>query len=175
MLRFLATAVLLIAVGSPVFAPAPTGTKDESFRPMTGEVPMPRLKVVLLLGIVTFLVGFSAPAFAQEPPIQHAEEAAPEPANVAGEWVLTVDVQEAVLTLEQEGTFLTGTLNGEQGVMEVEGEVEGNELVFWGYLGEFALTFYGKVGEENKTIAGTLEAGDGAFVVDFLAVRIERR
>lgn len=118
MLRSLATAVLLIAVGSPVFAPAPTGTKDESFRPMTGEVPMPRLKVVLLLGIVTFLVGFSAPAFAQEPPIQHAEEAAPEPANVAGEWVLTVDVQEAVLTLEQEGTFLTGTLNGEQGVME---------------------------------------------------------
>ena len=175
MLRSLATAVLLIAVGSPVFAPAPTGTKDESFRPMTGEVPMPRLKVLLLAGIVALLIGFSAPAFAQEPPAQQAEEAAPEPANVAGEWVLTMEVTEAILTLEQEGAVLVGMLSGDQGSLEIEGEVEGNELVFWGYFDDFSLTFYGTFDEENKTIAGTLEAGDGAFVVDFLAVRIERR
>ena len=136
---------------------------------------MPRLKVLLLVGIVTLLVGFSAPAFAQEPPTQQAEEAAPEPANVAGEWFLTVDVQEAVLTLEQEGAFLTGTVNGEQGLMEVEGEVEGNELVFWGNLGEFSLTFYGTVGEEKKTIAGTLEAANGEFVIEFFAVKVERQ
>ena len=136
---------------------------------------MPRLKVLLLVGIVALLAGISAPAFAQEPPIQQAEEEAPEPANVAGEWFLTVDVQEAVLTLEQEGAFLTGTLSGEQGVIEVEGEVEGNELVFWGYLGELSLTFYGTVGEEKKTIAGALEGADGEFVIEFLAVKVERQ
>ena len=135
---------------------------------------MPRLKLVLLVGVVAILVGFSTPAFAQNPRTQQAEEAAPEPANVAGEWVLTMEVTEAVLTLEQEGAFLVGMLSGEQGSLEIEGEVEGNELVFWGYFDEFALTFYGTVGEEKKTIAGTMEAGDGEFVMDFLAVKIER-
>jgi len=86
-----------------------------------------------------------------------------------------VDVQEALLTLGQEGAVLTGTLSGEQGVIEVEGEVEGNELVFWGYWGEFSLTFYGTVGEEKKTITGTMEAGGGEFVIDFLAVKVERQ
>ena len=136
---------------------------------------MPRLKVLILVGIVAFLVGISAPAFAQEPPTQQAEEAAPAPANVVGEWFLTVDVQEAVLTLEQEGAFLTGTLDGEQGMIEVEGEVEGNELVFWCYLGELPLTFYGTLGEDKKTIAGSLEVGDGEVVIEFLAVKVERQ
>ena len=135
---------------------------------------MPRLKPVLLVGVVAILVGFSTPAFAQDPPTQQAEEAAPEPANVAGEWVLTMEVTEAVLTLEQEGAFLVGMLSSDQGTLEIEGEVEGNELVFWGYFDEFSLTFYGTVGEEKKTIAGTMEAGDGEFVMDFLAVKIER-
>ena len=136
---------------------------------------MPRLKVLLLVGIVALLIGFSTPAFAQEPPTQQAEEAAPEPAYVAGEWVVTLDTIEAVLTLEQEGAFLTGMLSSEQGSLEVEGEVEGNELVFWGYFDDFALTFYGTVGEEKKTIAGTMEAADGEFVIDFLAVKVERQ
>ena len=134
---------------------------------------MLRLKVLLLLGVVALLVGVSTPAFAQDPPTQQAEEAAPEPANVAGEWVITMDVTEAVLTLEQEGAVLTGMLSSDQGSLEIEGEVEGNELVFWGYFDDFALTFYGTVGEEKKKIVGTLEAGD--FVVDFLAVKVERQ
>lgn len=46
--------------------------------------------------------------------------------------------------------------------------------MFWGYFNEFSLTFYGTVGEENKTITGTMEAGDGEFVMDFLAVKVER-
>ncbi len=134
---------------------------------------MLRLRVLLLLGVVALLVGVSTPAFAQDPPTQQAEEAAPEPANVAGEWVITMDVTEAVLTLEQEGAVLTGMLSNYQGSLEIEGEVEGNELVFWGYFDDFALTFYGTVGEEKKKIVGTLEAGD--FVVDFLAVKVERQ
>lgn len=96
---------------------------------------MPRLKAVLFVGVVSILVGFSTPALAQDPPTQQAEEAAPEPANVAGEWVLTVDVQEAVLTLEQEGTFLTGTLNGEQGVMEGRRRGRGQRARFLGLFG----------------------------------------
>ena len=134
---------------------------------------MLRLRVLLLLGVVALLVGVSTPAFAQDPPTQQAEEAAPEPANVAGEWVITMDVTEAVLTLEQEGAVLSGMLSSDQGSLEIEGEVEGNELVFWGYYDDFALTFYGTVGEEKKKIVGTLEAGD--FVVDFLAVKVERQ
>ena len=134
---------------------------------------MLRLRVLLLLGVVALLVGVSTPAFAQDTPTQQAEEAAPEPANVAGEWVITMDVTEAVLTLEQEGAVLTGTLSNDQGSLEIEGEVEGNELVFWGYFDDFALTFYGTVGEEKKKIVGTLEAGD--YVVDFLAVKFERQ
>ena len=113
---------------------------------------MLRLRVLLLLGVVALLVGVSTPAFAQDPPTQQAEEAAPEPANVAGEWVITMDVTEAVLTLEQEGAVLTGMLSNYQGSLEIEGEVEGNELVFWGYFDELALTFYGTVGEEKKKI-----------------------
>ena len=134
---------------------------------------MLRLRVLLLLGVVALLVGVSTPAFAHDPATQQAEEAAPEPANVAGEWVITMDVTEAVLTLEQEGAVLTGMLSNYQGSLEIEGEVEGNELVFWGYLDDFALTFYGTVGEEKKKIVGTLEAGD--YVVDFLAVKFERQ
>ncbi len=134
---------------------------------------MLRLRVLLLLGVVALLVGVSTPAFAQDPPTQQAEEAAPEPANVAGEWVITMDVTEAVLTLEQEGAVLTGMLSSDQGSLEIEGEVEGNELVFWGYFDDFALSFYGTVGEEKKKIVGTLEAGD--YVVDFLAVKFERQ
>ena len=136
---------------------------------------MLRLRVLLLVGVVALLVGMSTPAFAQDPPTQQAEEAAPEPANFAGEWVLTMETTEAVLTLEQEGAVLTGMLSSAQGSLELEGEVTGNELVFWGYFNDFGLTFYGTLGEEKKKITGTMEAGDGAFVTDFLAVRIERQ
>ena len=134
---------------------------------------MPRPKYFLVVGIVAVVFAFATPAFAQEPPAQQAEET-PEPANVAGEWVITMDTMEAVLNLTQEGLVLAGTISSDQGTLDLEGEVEGNEVVFWGYFEDFSLSFYATVAEDKKTMQGTLEAGGGEFVVDFMAVKVER-
>ena len=132
---------------------------------------MPRPRSFFLPAAALVVALYVAPAHAQEPTQQ---EEAPPPVNVAGEWTITIETQDATVLLEQEGAALTGTLSSPQGSLDVEGEVEGNDLVFWGYFDDFMLAFYGHVADDKKTMEGTLEAGDGEFVVNFMAVKVER-
>ena len=87
-----------------------------------------RLVVLLAVAaaVVVVLFAFSTPAFAQDP----QQEETPEPVNVAGEWVMTMDVMEATLTLTQEGaqyhidaiTALTAR-NGEAARQAIERDI----------------------------------------------------
>ena len=110
------------------------------------------------------------------PALAHQEEAP----NVTGEWSLTMEAPQGMVSMEivfaQEGTEVSGTLNGPMGTTELNGEIEGNEIVFWISVespgGTFDLIFTGKV-EENNKISGMMEAGGGDFSVEFTAKRKE--
>jgi len=112
--------------------------------------------------------------------------AAPAPAhqgeapNVTGEWSLAMDAPQGMVSMEivfvQEGTKISGTLNGPMGLAELNGEIDGNEIVFRISVespgGTFDLIFTGKV-EDNNKISGMMESGGGAFSVEFTAERKE--
>jgi|TARA_B100001750_G_C15259254_1_gene471815 hypothetical protein len=134
---------------------------------------MMRPKIISVAAVVAVFIGFSTPVFAEEPTV-----------NVAGRWEITVEAQPAaVLTLAQEGADLTGTLSGDQGDLEVTGEVEGNEVTFSTSFDAqgFPITIYfsATVVEENDTLAmaGSLEIPDFPEFpgVNFRAVKIESR
>ena len=99
--------------------------------------------------------------------------------DVTGEWSLAMDAPQGMVSMEivfvQEGTELSGTLNGPMGLTELTGAIEGNEIVFRIAVespnGTFALSFTGKV-EENNKISGIME-GSGGFSVEFTAERKE--
>lgn len=99
--------------------------------------------------------------------------------DVTGEWSLAMDAPQGMVSMEivfvQEGTELNGTLNGPMGLTELTGAIEGNKIVFRIAVespnGTFALSFTGKV-EENNKISGIME-GSGGFSVEFTAERKE--
>ena len=119
---------------------------------------------------LTLALVLAAPALAQQ-------EEAP---NVTGEWSLVMEAPQGMVSIEivfaQEGTEVSGTLNGPMGLRELNGEIEGNEIVFRISVespdGSFDLIFTGKV-EENNKISGMMESGDGEFSVEFAAERKE--
>ena len=123
--------------------------------------------VVLLLTLA-----LAAPALAQD------QEEAP-PQGLTGDWSLAMEgPQGAVnvaLKLVQEGKEITGTLDGPMGSLEIAGEVEEADVTFWASVdtpdGFFDLVFAGTV-EENKKIAGWMEAGE--FSAEFTATRVEK-
>lgn len=108
------------------------------------------------------------------PALAHQEEAP----NVTGEWSLTMEAPQGMVSMEivfaQEGTEVSGTLNGPMGTTELNGEIEGNEIVFWISVetpdSSFDLIFTGKV-EENNKISGMMESGGGEVSVEFTAKR----
>lgn len=110
------------------------------------------------------------------PALAHQEEAP----NVTGEWSLTMEAPQGMVSMEivfaQEGTEVSGTLNGPMGTTELNGEIEGNEIVFWISVetpdSSFDLIFTGKV-EENNKISGMMESGGGEVSVEFTAKRKE--
>ena len=110
------------------------------------------------------------------PALAHQEEAP----NVTGEWSLVMEAPQGMVSMEivfaQEGTEVSGTLNGPMGLTELNGEIEGDEIVFWISVespdGAFDLIFTGKV-EENNKISGMMESGSGEFSVEFTAERKE--
>ena len=91
--------------------------------------------------------------------------------DVSGDWILTMEMGDADLTFTQEGATLTGVLESPQGALDLEGEVEGKEVVFWGYFDEFTIGFWAELDEDNMTMTGTMEAAEGEFVADFVAER----
>jgi hypothetical protein len=150
---------------------------------MTGELLMMRFKVLMFLVPITLFAaqvecrigGFSTPAFAQEALV-----------NVAGRWVVTMEMPEAggdaTLTLEQEGADLKGMLSSQAGDLEIIGVVEEEEIVFWGSLDMGSgmmidINFFATLMEETDrpTMNGAMEiiTPDGEFAVNFLAVKVE--
>lgn len=126
--------------------------------------------VVALLLALTFAV----PALAQD------QRDTP-PAGLTGDWALTMEGPQGTvnitLKLVQEGTKITGTLDGPMGALEVAGEIEAADVSFWASVetpnGVFDLLFTGAV-EEDKKIVGWMEAGGGEFSTEFTATRVEK-
>ena len=110
------------------------------------------------------------------PALAHRQEAP----NVTGKWSLAMEAPQGMVSMEivfaQEGTEISGTLNGPMGMTELNGEIEGDEILFWISVespdGAFDLIFTGKV-EENNKISGMMESGDAGFSVEFTAERKE--
>lgn len=54
--------------------------------------------------------------------------------DVTGEWTMTIDTEQgllpATMTLQQDGEKLTGTLVSDQGTLEFEGTISGNEVAW---------------------------------------------
>lgn len=87
-------------------------------------------------------------------------------ADIAGAWDITI-VGEAytfdmIAEFVQEGTELSGTLDGPNGVRELTGSVEGNRVTFSITIpspeGEFRLDFTGEL--DGETMAGTMRSPD---------------
>ena len=136
---------------------------------------MPRLRLIPCLALLLALA-LAAPAMAQE------QEPAAAPAGLTGEWTLALEGPQGMMTMTlkmtQTDKELVGTLAGEMGELEIAGEVDGEEVAFWASFespdgGYFDISFAGTV-EENKKIAGWMEAGGGQFSAEFTAHRVEK-
>jgi hypothetical protein len=94
------------------------------------------------------------------------------PANVAGEWNLTVEGPNGTgtptVTLKQDGANLTGTYKGRFGESPVKGTVKGNDINFVATINaqgqEIPLTYAGTVdGDAMKGKVKFGEMGEGTF------------
>ncbi|MFB0518209.1 MAG: amidohydrolase family protein, partial [Acidobacteriota bacterium] len=101
-----------------------------------------------------------------------------EPANIAGEWTMTIESpmmgMELTMTIEQSGDTFTGNLKGEMGEWELHsGSIEGNQITFTisvNIMEEIVeLEVEGTV--EEDTMSGTIEAGE-AGTMDWKAVKV---
>lgn len=112
--------------------------------------------------ITTLLLAFGTlwPAAAAEPP-----------ANLAGNWQLTVESamgkRTPTLVLQQQGSALTGTYTGQFGTAPVTGTVTGKTFRFSftarAMMREMHVTYEGKV--EGNALSGAIHAdmGEGTF------------
>lgn len=93
--------------------------------------------------------------------------AADEPVDVAGNWQLNWQgrqgSQQGTLALQQDGTNLTGTMQGERGAAPVSGTIKGNtvsfNVEFKGERRSFALAFTGAV--DGDKMSGTFQPQGG--------------
>jgi hypothetical protein len=96
------------------------------------------LVLVLLFGLVSCLLA------------QDAAQGSSQPANVAGKWQMSWQgrdgARQATLQLQQDGSNLTGTLDGERGSAPVTGTINGSNVSF---------TTEAKGGHHNFTVAYT--------------------
>ncbi len=103
---------------------------------------------------------------------------AQEAANVAGKWEMTSETprgtQTSTFTFEQEGTVLTGTVEGRMGETPINsGSVEGNTITFTIVRGRgdrsMELTYSGTL--DGDTISGTMTTPRGER--EFTMTRVE--
>src|SRR5215470_15990350 len=94
------------------------------------------------------------------------------PANVAGEWNLTVEGPNGTgtptVTLKQDGANLTGTYKGRFGESPVKGTLKGNDINFVATINaqgqEIPITYSGAVdGDAMKGKVKFGEMGEGTF------------
>lgn len=104
------------------------------------------------LGAVAFLVLAAAPQ-------QETRSV-----DIAGEWDLTIVGEvytfDMIASFVQEGTELSGTLDGPNGTRELTGSVDGNTVAFSITIpspeGDFRLDFTGKL--EDEELSGTMSS-----------------
>jgi hypothetical protein len=118
------------------------------------EAPVRKQLSVILLLLVSLTLGLSAAA---------ADQAT----NVAGNWQLSwkgrQGTQQSTLKLQQDGSKLTGTMEGSRGSAPLTGSIQGNEISFTvQFQGEnrtFSLAFTGTADADK--MSGTFQPQGG--------------
>ncbi len=100
--------------------------------------------------LLTLAVGLASTAQAQAP-----QDAPVPPANVAGKWQTTLEMEVGTATVAlafaQEGEKLTGTYTGRYGAYQLAGTVKGRQL-------DFIVTIIAEGTETQMIFTGTLDA-----------------
>ena|SRR5215472_5837268 len=127
----------------------------------------------IMLAAAILFVASDAPTYSESHPASSFRKAAQDqPANLSGEWSVTVTAPRGELDytmyLTHEGPRLTGYFQSQYGEMPVKGSVNGDEVkLSWTMTDgakELSVTMTGKV--KGDTISGTARLGDigeGAF------------
>jgi hypothetical protein len=92
----------------------------------------------------------------------------PKPADVAGKWVLTLEMSmgpaTTALALKQDGEKLTGTYTGRYGVFELKGTVKARKIAFAFEMNAdgtaVEMAFTGEVAEDSQTMKGAATLGE---------------
>jgi hypothetical protein len=125
------------------------------------------LLVALLAGAPAVVLGAaqSGGQQQQQPP---PPPPAPKPAQVAGKWVLTLEMSMGqatpALALKQEGEALTGTYTGRYGTFELKGTVKERKITFAFEMNAdgtaTAMSFVGEVAADAQSMKGTAVLGE---------------
>jgi hypothetical protein len=117
-----------------------------------------------LIATAALVLAIGLPALAQT-----QEKPAPAPAatGVAGKWTMSIQTPQgatdAALEIKLDKEKVTGTLNGPQGPVAIEGEYTGGKLGFLitvdGGGGSFSIYFTGAL-KEDGTLAGSADLGE---------------
>ena len=99
---------------------------------------MNKFRGLMIMSMAAFLAACAtAPQKAAAPaaPAMAAKPAAAAAANLAGNWVVTIESQmgnqDSKLALKQAGTALTGTMESPMGSVDVQGNVDGSAVKMW--------------------------------------------
>jgi len=101
----------------------------------------------------------TATAHAQEP----AKPPAPKPADIAGKWTMTLEMEigtaTPALVFKQDGEKLTGTYTGRYGTYEFKGTLKAREIKFSFQMdtdgGGTTMAFTGELAADAQTMKGT--------------------
>lgn len=108
------------------------------------------------------------------------QEARQQPVDVSGTWEISSETPRGTMTrtvtFEQDGSSLTGTMEGQQGSVPIEdGAVEGNTISFSVVFSRgdrsFTVVYRGTV--DGDTAKGTFETSRGE--VEWTGKRVEKR
>ena len=112
------------------------------------------MRTLYFVSVVMLAVCFAGTGTAQEKA---------EPANVAGEWAITINFVSGTgnhtAIISQEGEKLSGDYKGQFLESDIRGTIEGNKIDFSGRLDymRWGVTFHYKGTVDGDTIKGTVE------------------
>jgi hypothetical protein len=120
---------------------------------------------------VVFVLGLTvgAAAFPLGPSrLAQAQGEKKSPPNVAGKWIMTLEMSMGTATpaleLKQEGAKITGTYTGRYGTFPLEGSLKDRGIQFAFTMGAegqtVTMTFAGEVSPDAQTMKGTASLGE---------------
>jgi hypothetical protein len=100
-------------------------------------------------------------------PLIRSQDAAKEPVNVAGKWTVSIQGQRGSRTqnmvIQQDGTKISGTIQGDHGTQELQGAIEENNIYFTVSMntsrGAMTLEYRGTI--QGDSMKGTLQGPIG--------------